>query len=381
MSLLTQLGELSSLWQTAYGRLLAVKIAVVGLVAAASAQHAWRLRPALLEARPDAPEARRERRHWRLVRIEPALGLCVVAIVGALVAFPLPPRQLGELDEAGAAVATCDPCPLPKPAADELPVATRAGTLLVAAWVRRSASGVSGTVRISDLRGRPAAVIPSVDGATLAACGVGCHRFRTSPAGAVLRVSVPGRGRRYVAELPTRWDTTANRLARRLLVRAEAEMRRVRSVRQIEEVTSGPGSFARTTYRLQAPDRMTFRTDRGVETVVIGRRQWYRTRPGPYEISEYGAGLPFLTRSWFRWSVYGRTVRLLDLRHRGRTRVAELALFDEATPAWIRLTVDLATMHVTEEETSSKSHITRTRYRAFDRALPIRTPTGARRER
>jgi len=295
----------------------------------------------------------------------------------------LPPTapQLGELDEAGAAVATCDPCPLPKPAADELPVATRAGTLLVAAWVRRSASGVSGTVRISDLRGRPAAVIPSVDGATLAACGVGCHRFRTSPAGAVLRVSVPGRGRRYVAELPTRWDTTANRLARRLLVRAEAEMRRVRSVRQIEEVTSGPGSFARTTYRLQAPDRMTFRTDRGVETVVIGRRQWYRTRPGPYEISEYGAGLPFLTRSWFRWSVYGRTVRLLDLRHRGRTRVAELALFDEATPAWIRLTVDLATMHVTEEETSSKSHITRTRYRAFDRALPIRTPTGARRER
>ena len=376
ISLLTQLGELSSLWQTAYGRLLAVKIAVVGVIATASAVHAWRLRPLMLRAAEGLPEAR-ERRHWRLVRVEPALGLGVAAIVGALVTFPLPPRQLGELDEARAAVSTCAPCPLPKPAADELPVASRAGTLLVAATIRRTTRSVSGTVRIRDRRGRPAAVIPRVQSAQQVACGVGCQRFRMATAGDILRVTVPDRGRRYTAELPTRWQTAGNRMARSLLVRAESVMRRLRSVRQIEEVSSGPGSFARTVYRLQAPDRLAFRTDRGVELVVIDRRQWRRTRPGAYVTGEYGAGLPFLTRSWFRWTVYGRSVRLLGIRGRRGSRVAELALFDEATPAWIRLTIDMATKRVTEEEVSSKSHITRTRYRAFNQPLQIESPRGS----
>jgi len=130
-------------------------------------------------------------------------------------------------------------------------------------------------------------------------------------------------------------------------------------------------------YRLQAPDRLAFRTDRGVELVVIGRRQWLRTRPGAYATGEYGAGLPFLTRSWFRWTVYGRSVRLLGIRDTRGSRVAELALFDEATPAWIRLTIDVATKRVTEEEVSSKSHITRTRYRAFNQPLQIESPRGS----
>ena len=374
VSLLTQLGALSALWQTAYGRLLAVKIAVVALIAAASALHAWRLRPALLHAEADGPEARRERRHWRLVCSEPVLGLLVIAIVGALVAFPLPPRQLDAVAAVRAATPSCDPCPLPKPSREELPVATRAGTLLVAGWIRRSPGAITGTVRISDRRGRPSRVAADIDGAATTPCGEGCRRFRAPATGSSLRVGLLDRGSRYVAELPTRWDATGNRRARRLLADAEAAMRRVRSVRQIEEVTSGPGSFARTTYRLQAPDRMTFRTDRGVQTVVIGRRQWYRTRPGPYTVSEYGAGLPFLTRSWFRWSVFGRSVRLLGVEGSGARRRAELALFDEATPAWIRLTVDLATQRVIDEESWSKSHTTRSRYRTFDRTPPIATP-------
>jgi putative copper export protein len=64
---------------TDYGRVLLVKIGLVGLVALASAGHAWRLRPQLLRERE--PGAAVERRHWRLVRSEPVLGLGVVAAV------------------------------------------------------------------------------------------------------------------------------------------------------------------------------------------------------------------------------------------------------------------------------------------------------------
>src|SRR5215218_10768357 len=73
VSLVTQLGSVSALWDTAYGRLLAVKIVVVGLIAVASFLHARRLRPKLLGAGalPDAVE----RRHWTLWRSEPWLGL------------------------------------------------------------------------------------------------------------------------------------------------------------------------------------------------------------------------------------------------------------------------------------------------------------------
>src|SRR5205085_12057751 len=88
-----ELGAVSDLWQTAYGRVLLVKIALVGAIAAAAYGHAGRLRPRLLAANPH-PSAVLERRHWLLVRAEPLLGLGVVAAVGVLIAFPLPPRQL-----------------------------------------------------------------------------------------------------------------------------------------------------------------------------------------------------------------------------------------------------------------------------------------------
>lgn len=378
VSLLVQLGELSALWQTDYGRLLAAKITVVALIATASAWHAWLLRPKLLAGTHHGKELPWERRHWRLVRIEPVLGLGVVAIVGALVVFPLPPSQLGELDEARAATPSCDPCPLAKAKPDELPVATRVGDVLVAGWIRRAPSEVTGTVRVYDQAGRPARVAPRIREARQAGCGVGCVRFRLQPESTDLEVTVSDRGRSFVAELPTRWDDAANARARRLLTRTESTMRRLRSVRQVEEVTSGPGSFARTTYRLQAPDRMTFRTDRGVETVVAGSRQWFRAGPGPYTVDASGAGLPFRTRSWFRWSVFGRTVRLLGTREVDGRRVADLALYDEATPAWIRLAVNLKTHRVLSEVSVSKNHLSRSRYNAFDRATAVRLPKDGR---
>ena len=373
VSLVTQLGRVAALWDTSYGRLLTVKIVVVALIAGASAVHALRLRPRLLAGAPE-PQERDERRHWRLWRSEPWLGLAVIAAVAGLVAFPLPPRQLASADRAQAAV--CDPCPLPRPASDELGIAGAAGSHVVAAWIRRTPAGVTGTVRLLDFRGRPARVGAELSGADAEPCGTGCTRFRLPAATNAVEVSVRERGRRHTAVLPARWEATASRRGRRVLARAEATMRALRGVRELEKLTSGPGTAATTEYRLAAPDRLAWHTGRGVRSVVIGRRQWIFTPDAGWRVQPYGSGIAFRTRSWFAWRRYARMVRVLGERREGGRRVMELALMDETTPVWFRLTVDVDNGRVLDERMIARARFLRTRFVDFERSFAIEPPTG-----
>jgi hypothetical protein len=368
VSLIIQLGRLDALWVTGYGRVLLVKIVLVGLIAGASALYTWRLRPQLLAGEPPL-QARVERGHWRLVRAELLVGVGVMAAVALLVAFPLPPRQLGEAGEAAAAQPVCDPCPMPQAAGDELPVADRAGSQLVAAWVRRRGDGLTGTVRVLDIRGRPSRMPFEVLEARQERCGVGCSRFQLPRAGAV-EVAVQERGRRYLASLPTRWAPTARAAGRSLVYRAERSMRQMRSLRQEETVTSGPGSYARTDYRLRAPDRMAYRTNNRAETVIMGRQSWFRSADTGWERSLSGAGESFSTRRWFRWTTYARAVRVLR-RDRG---VAEIAFMDPTTPVWFRLVIERRTGRVVEERMTTPGHFMTTRYRSFNQPVRIEAP-------
>lgn len=370
-SLTLQLGALDELVDTAYGRILLAKMALVGVIALLSFVHVYRLRPRLLTP---PPKPRLERRHWRLLRAEPVVGLAVVVAVGLLVAFPLPPRQMGA-GEALAATAPCDPCPLPAPAPGEIAVADHAGSQLVAAWLRRRDARLIGTVRVLDLRGEPSRAPARVLGqAGQASCGRGCRRV-SLPAADVLRVAVRDRGRRFVVALPARWRRGASRRARRLLMRAQRAMRALRSVRQVERVSSGlAGTAARSDYRLEAPDRMAFETSAGTRTVVVGDRQCLRAPGIPWRRRPYGSGVPFSTRSWFRWTPYARAVRLLGRRVRRGRRVSELALMDEATPVWFRLVVDERTGRVLRERMTGRGNFGSTRFSAFNRPLEISPP-------
>ncbi len=370
MSLIVQVGRLDALWSTAYGQVLMVKISLVGLIAAASAVHVWRLRPQLLGARHRAAT---ERRHWRLVRSEPIIGVAVIAAVALLAIFPLPPRQLGEAGEALAGQPPCDPCPLPKPAADELSVADQAGSQVVAGWLRRDRAGISGTVRASDIRGQPSRSAIEVLGARQSSCGRGCRRFRL-PLAARVRVAVRDGGERFMAQLPGEWRQAGSARARRLLTTAQSAMRGLDSVRQTEEITSGPGSYARTEYRFKAPSRMALQTDGGVQRLIVGERQWFRTRGTPWRRTSYGSGIAFSLRRWFRWTTYARSVRLLGRRRDGGRPVTELALMDPATPVWVRLVIDERTGRVLRERMVTRGHFMTSRYFGFGRKTPIEAP-------
>lgn len=369
VSLVVQLGEIRDLWQTAYGRVLLAKIVLVALIALASWSHTLRLRPRLLQE-PGAGGGV-ERRHWRVLRAEPLLGLGVVVAVALLATFPLPPRQFGEAS-AALSVPACDPCPLPRPAADELAVATGAGRYLVAGWLRRDGARVTGTVRVLNYKNRPSAVTFAVQNARQSTCGVGCRRLMT--VGETVRVTLTDGGRRHVAVLPARWRQSSSMRARMLLGRAQARMRALRAVRQTEQTTSGPGSYARTDYRLRAPDRLAYVTNSRNEAVIIAKTRWFRAADITWQRESYGSGIAFSTRSRFRWSSYAQDVRLLrEWRSDGR-RYAELALMDPGTPVWTQLTVALGSMRVLRELQTSGGYFTTNTYSHFDKPSRIEPP-------
>jgi hypothetical protein len=377
---LIELGDITALWSTGYGQVLLIKVSLVALIAGASFWHARRLRPRLLAANPH-PEERSERRHWRLLRSQPLLGIAVAGAVAVLVAFPLPPRQLKATDEAKAATPACNPCPLRRPRANELSVAEQGGSNIVAAWITRQPKGLTGEVHLLDSQAKPAKLAFQIAHANQRSCGRGCATFTTSGLPGTLRVSLRERGHRYRAELPTTWQRGRSVQARRWLNQAVAAMRRLRSVREYEQVASVPGKFAITNYRLRSPDRFAYDTSLGGQSIVIARSQWSREAPDRgWQRELYGGGGPaFRTRSWFVWSNYAQAVRLLGIKRVAGRRTAIIALMDPGSPAWWRLYIDMATKRVFQTRLITSAHFMTQVYYDFNRPLAIRPPSRAHR--
>ncbi len=250
---------------------------------------------------------------------------------------------------------------------------------LVGAWIGRDGDRLSGEVRVLGPDGGPSRAPFRVLGARTEPCGPACLRFSTRAAADALAVAVREPGRSHRIELPTRWEQGADDRARRMLERAQRAMRDLDTAVERERATSGIGPGARTTYRIQAPDRMAWSTDRGIQTVVIGDRQWRRAPglgPGWHEGS-YGGGLAFRTRTWFRWTPFARSVRLLGIERVDGRRLARLALFDEGTPVWMGMAVDLETYRVLRVRSLTPSTFTTTRTSDFDEPMDIVTPEEA----
>jgi copper transport protein len=381
-----QLRHPSVLWESSYGRTLLIKSALVGVIALVSYTHVFRLRPRLLAANPH-PDARLERRHWRLLGSEPLIGIGLAVVVAVLVAFPLPREVAAARSLAALPLAVCNPCVLPLPTSDQLAVATNAGSEIVAGWLERRVGNLEGQVRVLDIEGQPASTSFEIEGAAAVSpsCGPGCRTFTIRGTPAAVRVVLsPDRGEQ-TATLPTRWQLAGSSTARRILDRAQAVMRHLHSVRQIERVNSVPGLYALSDGRTQAPDRWANTTSvvrppappqLEDQLVAIGARQWTRQPGGPWQLQPQNGTLPFATPTLFTWSNYAEAVRLIGVVRRHGLTLATLALMDPGTPAWWTLHVDLATGRVLDTRLITSGHFISARYSQFNSAAPILAPTG-----
>lgn len=302
-------------------------------------------------------------------RVSVAIAVVVAAAVSAALAAALVAGRLRAADPPPARRAACSPCPQRPAAAGELAVAVPAGGVVIAAWLRRDAGELTGVLRALGRGLRPVAAALDVPGVARSACGTGCWRLRAPASTARLRIRLDGPRGPAAASLPARWSVGSGAAARRLLAAAQRTMRDLRSVRQDEQVSSGPGTSARTVYRLRAPDRMAFVTDLGVRGVLIASRDW-RWTPETRSWERGRRSLPFRTRSWFRWTPFAGAPRVVS---RGR-RVVRLAFYDAAAPTWYRMTIERATGRVRQVRMVADGHFMTQRFRAFDRPVRISAP-------
>ena len=348
-----QIGSLPALWNESYGRVLIVKMALVAGIALASYNHALRNRPRILRASRQ-PDAALERRHWRLLGIEPLLGAGVVLAGALLIAYPPPSRIPAARAAAGG--------PPPAPAASrppgatlargQLSVAEQAGSDIVAAWVSHTPGGLRVKIRTLNALEQPTAAPLRLQPGTLTgSCGLGCHTATIQGSPSVLTVAVSSPGHTYTARLPIRYEPAFDKLARRLLSRLEVAEARLPAAVVHESLASGPGAANITTYELQAPDRFAYQLSRGgrpiAESIIVATKQWSRSHgQRNWQLSAYGGGgQPFSAASYLTWwTDYATQPRLLDLYRTGSTRIAQIATLSEIQgvgPVWLRLRLDL----------------------------------------
>lgn len=385
-----ELGSVSALWQDGYGRVLLVKVALVGSIALASYAHAIRLRRRLLMGANPDPSHGLERKHWRLLASEPVIGAGVALAAAVLVAFP-PPRSQPAQRPAAPRALTVPSVPRPLSAAvgpNELSVAEEAGPLIVAVWVtHRPHAGLSVRLHTLATNEQPLDVPTRIlDATATARCGVGCRTAQLTRSPAALTVQVIYGGSHYSARLPVRWNTGADALARRLLAHVEPGQLALRDVRIHETLRGGPSVPNITDYQLQAPDRFAFTFSRGSqplgETVIIASKEWERSAGKPsWEQSQYGGGGTFAASSYLGWwAPYARAPRLMDLKRTATGTVANIATLSaiqDVGPVWLRLRLDLTHRRLLRLRMITAGHFMTQEWGAFNRPLKIRPPVTA----
>lgn len=253
-----------------------------------------------------------------------------------------------------------------------LPIGLEKDTLAVAKHQRDLLVGLaarpSGLVEVAVVRGdTPLAgdsVRVAVDGRDLPAepCGTGCSRVQAAvlegqPSVVTVRAGGLPVSFRLPGSLPASGQSAFDR--------ARQTMGALRSYRFTERLTSG-GGVVFTHLAVQAPDRLSLRTNSGFRSVIIGRKRWDyqggRWQEGPFP------GLA--TREVLMW-YDARNPRIVRRLPNGDVQLAAYGL--KPVPAWFRLTVE-PSGRVAEAEMTAPAHFMLHRYSDFDSGPAIKPP-------
>lgn len=197
------------------------------------------------------------------------------------------------------------------------------------------------------------------------ACGDGCY---TAPAPRPAHVDVVlGRGSPVSFDIPS--DA---RPAGAIVARATRVFRRLRSLVYVESLRSSPKPGLVTTWKMQAPDRVSFRIRDGASAVVIGNHRWDRAKAGaPWKESEQAPKLSVPSPTWGNLTVNAHV--LGAGRVNGRA-VWIVSFVNPSIPAWFTAWIDRRSYRTLQLRMTAASHFMFHRYLEFDRPLGIRPP-------
>ncbi len=352
-----ELGTAHTLVGSSYGRVLLVKIGLVGLMLPLSVV-AWR----------------RRRPHFRF---EGTLAVLVVAAAAILAAFPIPPSRL--VEEEASRQATPSASALPRPGA--LTMGSHAGQVLVGLTLRPGLPGPNQVVvYLLPLEGNTAAaglkatLVLSGNSVALESCGDACRRADVSLQGdQSLSVDVAGpKGGTASFDIPKlpAPDGAA------LLQRAQARIHQLRTYRLFETLSSGLATIP-AQYAFQAPNRMESSVNGQSQAVWIGGTRYLKETPGAaWQVQPGGPSIPVPSFIWdyFKPFVDPRVVGVGRIDGVSTTVVA-FAGGQRGTPIWFRLWVD-PTGLVRRAEMRAPGHFMDDRYYDFDATFTISAPTG-----
>ncbi|HET6684257.1 MAG TPA: copper resistance protein CopC [Gaiella sp.] len=375
LTALAEFDSLSSLVDTGYGRTLLVKSAlVVGALCFALASRLFALRS---NPGVNVPLLR------RLTAPELALVVAVLAAAGLLVNLA-PPRS---------SVAATRLVPPPAPVVQSVPLrrssiptgpfvsAQEDDDLAVGFAASPAGAGRIGvTATVIDQNGNGAngldlAVRVRSDRAAQSravTCGPGCYRAGVAvegrPRAAVVAFRRPdGRSTSLRFAFPAQWPPrSATRIARR----ATRVFRDLRSVTIDERLSSGGAHTTRTTWRLEAPNRLSYLIRDGSRAVIIGDRRWDRD-PGKQWVESPQTPLRQPTPTW--GTAPGRATLIGSATVAGRP-VWRVSFVDPSVPAWYTAAIDKRTYRTLALEMTAPAHFMRHVYSGFDEPVSIEPP-------
>ncbi len=211
--------------------------------------------------------------------------------------------------------------------------------------------------------------------AQAAECGDGCHRALLAPLGQPrtleLDLQQPGKATQHLRfALPAPWPPrSATALARR----ATHVFRRLHTLVIHERLASSPTNFVVTTWRLEAPDRLSYVIRGGSQAVVVGARRWDRADAGARWQESSSSVLSQPTPPWITAPAHAALLGSGTIAGR---RVWLISFLEPSTPAWFKLAIDKQTLQTLELRMVAPAHFMHHLYSGFNSGFTINPPTG-----
>ena len=339
---LSELGSVSQVWTTGYGRLLLVKTTLLGLLVVIGWVNRYRLVPRL---------------SFEGLRLTVPLELVLFVGLVAAVAILTDVRPGRDRIAAAAAVASTAKGPPPLPAREMVVQAQEDGDFAVALAVH--APGAEVTVLDPDGNGVDGLAV-DIAGTRARSCGPGCY-------GAFVRVArrvvVSLDGRRLVFRVPA-----TLRPADPIVARATRVFRALRSVDFVERLASSPRNHVVADFTLERPDREEYRIRGGASGIIIGARRWDRENAGRwFPSSQQPTSQPEPI-----WT--GHVTNAYVLQATPREYVVSFLKRSSGSPAWFTLRLDRETFRPRDLRMTAAAHFMTHRYTRFNAPPKIKPP-------
>ena len=354
----TQLGSIQSLFGTAYGRVLLVKMALVAVMLPLSAM-AWRLK------RPH-------------VRVEAGLAAGVIAAAALLASFPTPPSAAAQrAAEDAAATPTAG-----LPTAGELTMAGPAGSVLVGLSLSPGTPGRNqATVYVLPVTGsaqaRGIAANIAVNGVfkPLLPCGDTCRRASIDIKQGdriwvdVLNGAQSGEAQFTLPALPAPSGDA-------LLTRLDAAMNALTAY-QVSEVLNSGSVTVHSQFASDAPDRTTWTINSSGRTIWIGSTLYTQEAPGqPWQQQPSASPntVPSFVWDFFRPLTNAHVIGQQVLDGIPTTMVASFGN-SQSTPIWFMFWIDAAG-RVRQVAMDAPGHFMTDTYTSYNKPVDISAPAG-----